>query len=203
MVRFPDTAKQRGVYISQNYCGLFQEWELREVRCLIRDVQREYVCLKNECFEDLLQECLIHWFFIKDQYRPEAGASKRTFLNRVTRNKLTDLIRIKGANKRKVFYLSESLDAMDDERSIGAKERILMVEEKIISKIMTADLPDAVSRVIANLSFRQKQLCRYLSEGMSLVKAGEKMSIPRTTLQEEVKRIRTEFRKAGLEEYLE
>jgi RNA polymerase sigma-70 factor (ECF subfamily) len=170
---------------------------------LIKEAQREYAFLKSESFDDLLQECLIYWFFVKDQYRPEAGASRRTFLNRITHNKLADMARFEGRNKRRVFSISESLDAMDsDEELIGKKERILMVEEQTISKITAADLPDAMARATAGLSFRQKQLCRYLSEGMSLVKAGEKMGIPRTTLQEEVKRIREAFRKEGLEEYL-
>jgi RNA polymerase sigma-70 factor (ECF subfamily) len=161
------------------------------------------VCLKHEGFEDLLQECLLHWLFTKEQYRPEAGTTKRTFLNRVTRNKLTDLIKFEVRNKRKVSYMSESLDAMgDDEESISAKEKILMVEEQVVSQLTAADLPDAMARAMANLSFRQKQLCQHLSEGMSLVKAGEKMNIPRTTLQEEVKRIREVFCKEGLEEYL-
>jgi RNA polymerase sigma factor (sigma-70 family) len=161
------------------------------------------VCLKHEGFEDLLQECLLHWLFTKEQYRPEAGTTERTFLNRVTRNKITDLIKYEVRNKRKVSYMSESIDAMgDDEESINVKEKILMVEEQVVSKISAADLPDAMSRATADLSFRQKQLCQCLSEGMSLVKAGEKMNIPRTTLQEEVKRIREVFRKEGLEEYL-
>ena len=170
---------------------------------MIKDAQREYACLKDESFEDLLQECLIHWFFTKDQYRPELGTSERTFLNRVTRNKLADLIKFERRNKRKVLYISESLDATgDDEESMIAKDKILMVEEQIVSKLTTADLPDAMARAMTGLSFRQKQLCRYLSEGMSLVKAGEKMGIPRTTLQEEIKRIRMAFQKAGLEEFL-
>ena len=150
-----------------------------------------------------MQECLVHWFFTKDQYRAEEGAEEKTFLNRIIRNKLADIARIKGAYKRKVLYMSESLDAMcDDEDLIGKKERALMVEEQVVEKITTADLPDAMARATANLSFRQKQICQYLSEGMSQVKAGEKMNIPRTTLQEEVKRIREVFRKEGLEEYL-
>ena len=173
------------------------------MRCLIRNVQRENLCLRGEGFEDLLQECLVHWFFIKDQYRSEEGVGERTFLNRIIRNKLADIARIKGAYKRKVFYMSESLDAMDeDEELSGAKEKALMVEEKTVEKITTAELPDALARATADLSFRQKQLCRFLSEGTSLVKVGEKMNIPRTTLQEEVKRIREVFRKEGLEEYL-
>ena len=77
-----------------------------------------------------------------------------------------------------------------------------MVEEQTVSKITAADLPDAMLRATSNLSFRQKQICRYLSEGMSQVKVGETMKIPRTTLQEEVKRIREVFCKEGLEEYL-
>ncbi len=198
-----DTAKQRGVHISQNYRGLFQEWELREILCSIREAQREYPSLKREGTEDLLQECLIHWFFIKDQYRPEAGASERTFLNRITRNKIADLIRRREANIRKVSYMSESLDAMgEDEESISAKEKILMVEEQTVQKISAADLPDAVSRATAGLSFRQKQICRYLSEGMSQVKVGEIMKIPRATLQDEIRRIREAFLKEGLEEYI-
>ncbi|MBU0768034.1 MAG: hypothetical protein KJ687_02925 [Proteobacteria bacterium] len=139
---------------------------------------------------------------MKDQYRPESGASQRTFLNRVTRNKLTDLMRIKGSNKRKVFYLSESLDDMENERAMRTKEKTLMDEDQVVSKITAEDLLDAISKATANLSFRQKQLCRFLMEGMSIAKAGEKMDIPRTTLNEEVKRIRVVFQEAGLEEFL-
>jgi len=90
----------------------------------------------------------------------------------------------------------------DDEKSIGARERILKVEEQVISKITTTDLPEAISKATANLSFRQKQLCRFLMEGMSIAKAGEKMNVPRTTLNVEVRRIRVVFQEAGLEEFL-
>jgi len=77
-----------------------------------------------------------------------------------------------------------------------------MVEEQTVQKISAADLPDAVSRATAGLSFRQKQICRYLSEGMSQVKVGEIMKIPRATLQDEIRRIREAFLKEGLEEYI-
>lgn len=140
---------------------------------------------------------------MKGQYRDGEGAEERTFLNRVIQNRLADIARIKGAYKRKTFYMSESLDAMDDdEQSIGLKEKALMVEEKIVEKVTVADLPDAIAKATAGLSFRQKQICRYLSEGMSQVKVGEIMKMPRATLQDEVKRIREAFRKEGLEEYL-
>lgn len=150
-----------------------------------------------------MQECLVHWFFMKSKYRDGEGAEERTFLNRVIQNRLADIARIKGAYKRKTFYMSESLDAMnDDEELIGLKEKALMVEEKIVEKVTVADLPDAIAKATAGLSFRQKQICRYLSEGMSQVKVGEIMKMPRATLQDEVKRIREAFRKEGLEEYL-
>ncbi len=140
---------------------------------------------------------------MKSKYRDGEGAEERTFLNRVIQNRLADIARIKGAYKRKTFYMSESLDAMnDDEELIGLKEKALMVEEKIVEKVTVADLPDAIAKATAGLSFRQKQICRYLSEGMSQVKVGEIMKMPRATLQDEVKRIREAFRKEGLEEYL-
>lgn len=172
------------------------------MRCLIRCAQRDYICLKDESFEDLMQECLVHWFFTKDQYRPESGASERTFLNRVMRNKIADIVKFEGRNKRKMFYLSESLDALDESRSVNAKEKALMNDEQVISKITEGDLPDAMAKVTANLSFRQKQICRYLSEGMNQIQVGKKMNIPRTTLQVEMKRIRDVFQEAGLEEFL-
>ena len=140
---------------------------------------------------------------MKDQFRSESGASERTFLNRITRNKIADLIRRRDANKRKVLYVSESLDEMDgDGESINTKEKILMVEEQIVSKISAANLPEAMAKATAGLSFRQKQICRHLSEGMSQVKVGKMMKIPRATLQDEIKRIREVFRKVGLEEFL-
>ena len=172
------------------------------MRCLIRFAQQDHVCLRNESFEDLMQECLVHWFFIKDQYRPESGISKRTFLNRVTRNKLTDIMRLKGTNKRKVFYLSESLDAMEENQSVNAKEKALMDQEQVTMKITEEDLPEVLAKVTANLSFRQKQICRYLSEGMNQTQVAKKMNIPRTTLQAEMKRIREVFKRSGLEEFL-
>lgn len=159
--------------------------------------------MRKEGFEDLLQECLIHWFFMKDRYRPESNASERTFLNRVTRNKIADLIRRRETNKRKVLYVSKSIDGMGgDEQSINTKEKLLMVEEQIMSKISAANLPEAMAKATAGLSFRQKQICRYLSEGMTQVKVGEVMKISRGVLRNEIKYIREAFRKVGLEEYL-
>lgn len=160
------------------------------------------MCLENECFEDLLQECLVHWFFTKAKYQKEES-TQRTFLNRIIRHKLADIARLKMTNKRKSFYLSQSLDAMDEDGEFdGKKEKILMIENHMVEEISVEDLPSAMARAMAGLSFRQKQLCRLLSEGMSLVKAGERMNIPRTTLQDEIKRIREAFKKEGLEEYL-
>lgn len=140
---------------------------------------------------------------MKDRYRPESNASERTFLNRITRNKIADLIRRRETNKRKVLYISKSIDGMDiDEQSINTKEKLLMVEEQIMSKISAANLPEAIAKATAGLSFRQKQICRYLSEGMTQIKVGEVMKISRGVIRNEIKYIRKAFCKVGLEEYL-
>lgn len=149
-----------------------------------------------------MQECLVHWFFTKAKYQ-EGESTQRTFLNRVIRHKLADIARLKMTNKRKAFYLSQSLDEMDEDgEHDGKKEKILMIENRTVEEIAVEDLPSAMARAMAGLSFRQKQLCRLLSEGMSVVKAGQAMNIPRTTLNDEIKRIRESFKKEGLEEYL-
>lgn len=76
----------------------------------MNEFKKQWRCLDIDDFEDILQECLIHWLFAKDKYDPSAEASEKTFMGRVVRNKLTDIIKERERDKRKVFQNSVILN---------------------------------------------------------------------------------------------
>jgi DNA-directed RNA polymerase specialized sigma24 family protein len=92
------------------YGGLFRDREIAVAKKIVAEYRRRWKCLFIEDFEDLLQECLTHWYFARDEYDHKLGASQTTFMGRIIRNKLTDLIREREADKRKMAHLTISLD---------------------------------------------------------------------------------------------
>ena len=69
--------------MSHGYDGLFEKWELRIARRLIRKFQSKWPCLQKEQRDDLMQECLSHWHFTKSKYNPKREASPEGFMVRV------------------------------------------------------------------------------------------------------------------------
>ena len=93
------------------YGTLFEGWEIAVTKKLVGDYRRQWKCLLLEDVDDLLQECLTHWIFAKDKYDPQKEASQKTFMARVVRNKLKDLVKERERDKRKTTQNSISLDA--------------------------------------------------------------------------------------------
>lgn len=92
---------------------------------------------------------------------------------------------------------------MEDKQSKFA-EKFLKVEGDALDLLMKSELPEVLSKALEKLSFKQKELCRLLGEeGLNVKQASRHLGLPRSTLQEEIKRIRKIFRDEGLEEYLE
>lgn len=177
-------------------------------RNLVNEFQERWTSLGREDFDDLLQECLTHWFFAKDGYNASQGTSEKTFMGKVIRNKLTDLVRERETDKRKIAHLSVSLDkpigddmdslpllaTLDEETAVGGSGDSF---SKISSKI---DL----SKALQKLSPQQRELCQLLGEeGFTVTEVSEYLKTPRSTIYDELKRIKTIFEKEGLQEYLE
>jgi RNA polymerase sigma factor (sigma-70 family) len=151
-----------------------------------------------------LQDCLMHWIFVKDKYKSGLGASIKTFMERVVKRRLINIVKEKERLKRRAFYTSLSLDKLLDDDNAGFIEKFIKVDGEGFDSLIKSELPAELSKALGKLSFRQKELCRLLGEeGMNIKQASTHMNIPRSTLQEEVKRIREIFRKEGLENYLE
>lgn len=193
--------------MTQNYQGLFQDWEIAVAKKLVHEFQGKWTCLEQEDFDDLLQECLIHWFSAKDDYDPSREATQKTFMGRIIRNKLIDLVREREADKRKIAHLTVSLD-----EPIGNDEDAQTLMDKIDEGAI-ADAPTDpfweiqlkidLSKVLKKLAPHQKKLCRLIGKkGLSVKEASEYLKTPRSTVYDELKRIRTIFMKEGLEKYL-
>ncbi len=193
--------------MGQHYRVLFQDWEIAVAKKLVNEFQGKWRCLEREDFDDLLQECLIHWFFAKDDYDSTREASQKTFMGRIIRNKLTDLVRERESDKRKIAHLTVSLDEPlgDDEDSPALIDKI---DEQTISDtapnpFLEIQLKIDLSKALQKLTPTQKELCFLLGEkGLTVKEASDYLKTPRSTIYDELKRIRTIFMKEGLEDYL-
>jgi DNA-directed RNA polymerase specialized sigma24 family protein len=92
------------------YGNLFAAWEIAVAKSLIIKFQKNYPWLKGFEFEDLLQECLIHWYLNRASYKEDRGASIRTYMAKIVKNRLQVILREQQSDKRKAIHMSESLD---------------------------------------------------------------------------------------------
>jgi len=186
-----------------NYGGLFEGWELSVAKRLVNDYRKQWKCLEREGFDDLLQECLIHWLDVRDGYDAGRDASRQTFMAKVIRNKLGNIIEKATAEKRKTIYESISLDKPlnDDEDAPTLKDKI--PDTKSAPPQTNLELKIELSRAYQKLTPQQKKLCKLLGEdGLSVTEASKEMNKHRRHLYREIARIREVFEKEGLKDYL-
>jgi DNA-directed RNA polymerase specialized sigma24 family protein len=100
--------------MGSNYGDLFADWEMAVAKQAISGFQARNPRFKGLHFEDLLQECLIHWLLQRSKFQPSRGASVRTYMVKVLYNRLQEILRGQLTDRRKVFHLAESLDQPRD-----------------------------------------------------------------------------------------
>ena len=189
--------------MNRGYGQLFEDWEIAVAKNLVNEFRQMRPCLQREDSEDLVQECLTHWFFVRTGYDPGREASKQTYMGRVLRNKLTDIVREQEADIRKISHLTFSLnEPLGDHDDSDALED--SIADKQPAPYLQIELKIDLNKVLEKLSGKQQKLCRLLGpSGLSIKKASEHLNTPRTTIYDEIERIRKIFVKEGLEEYLE
>ncbi|MCE9570713.1 MAG: hypothetical protein K8R10_12075, partial [Rhodocyclales bacterium] len=87
-----------------------QGWEIAVTKKLIGEFRRRSRSLYREEFDDLLQECLMHWLEVRRQLVPDPGGPPIAYMARVVRNKLIDLARERETDKRRGDQETVSLD---------------------------------------------------------------------------------------------
>jgi RNA polymerase sigma factor (sigma-70 family) len=200
--------KRRNASISQNYKGFFEDWEIAIAVRVVNEARIPDSLVSQEPFEDLLQEVLTHWYFVRDKYDPSRGASKQTFMSKVIRNKLRDLEDTAEADIRKAAYVAESLDRPLDEEDAESDTAYDITDPSMIvgaTRDPTLDVPRSkdVSEAIKALRPMERRLCQLLMDGgYTGAEMAELLGIDRSTFYEKRKRIRALFEKRGLKDYL-
>ena len=170
---------------------------------MVRYFQRKFRVLKREGDEDLLQECLTHWYFKRDQHDSTKPAACKTYMSKVVENKIMDILESTTRHKRKLAYQSVALEDLIKNFDSDDYSDDLAVEDENLKAALKTDIKVVLLRAIEKLSHRQQKLCRLIQDdGLNLKQASERLNIPRTTLYEDVFRIREIFREEGLKDYL-
>ena len=94
----------------QFYYDLFKSWEIAVAIKLVDDYIQKWQCLRKGDFEDILWECMSHWYMVRGEYSPNREASPKTYMGTVIRNKLQDIIRRQSSDKRQIWHHTVSLD---------------------------------------------------------------------------------------------
>jgi len=196
--------------VVDSYRGLFEGWEIACAKELIGLFRSRWRSLERENLEDLLQECLLHWHRVRDQFDPGRGASLRTYMAQVVQNRLADIARESEAERRRVNLVASSLEEIDpggDDDDDGPELLEVLLQHPDAGGGAAAQEPDPdllidLARALARLSPVQLALCRLLGvEGLSLREASRRLGVARATLHDELKRIRRVFAEYGLENY--
>ncbi len=177
----------------------------REVE-IVKHVVRDFLSTRERHpdleLEDLVQECLVHWWVQRPRYTQSRGASIETFLRRVVNNKLVDLERGAKAQKRGQGRSPESLDqplAEDELERDTLGDTIADAADTEGEALLQASLEAALSR----LGPRQRQLLDGLLAGYPMKQISRQLGVPRGTLYGELERIQRIFRDEGLIPYLD
>jgi DNA-directed RNA polymerase specialized sigma24 family protein len=193
--------------VSPGYDGLFEKWELRIAGRLIWKFQHKWPCLRREQRDDLTQECLSHWHFIRNQYNPNGEASREAFMVRVVRNKLVDLVRERTSNKRKTAYFTVSLDLLIESEaghlSVSSGFPTASLADPASDPYSLLELKIDLSRTISKLTSQQGEICHLLRQFDFCVQAvSDYLNLAPRILRKEIKRIRAIFEAERLQEYL-
>ena len=172
------------------------KWEIAVAKKVVGEFRRRSRILGRDEFDDLVQDCLLHWIGVRRKLAPDPDNPPVGYMAQVLRNKLTDFMREQGAEKRAGDLGAVSLDATVD----GTEDGMTLGE---MGETHRHHVRMDLLRAMARLTPSQQRLCVMLgAEGLTVKEAAEQLRIPRGTLYEEIKRIRKVFADHGLGGYL-
>jgi len=187
--------------MNHHYRGLFENWEIGVAKNVIREFKSKWKCLRIEDYEDLLQECLTQWLFNREKYDSSKGASQSTYMSRIVRNKLMDLIDEQTSDKRKIAHESISIDQpLNNGEDASSLLDVLPCNSDFHSY---SELAISIEQAFPKLTNIQKLLCQYIEDGCSSTsELSQMLGIARASVYREIERIRIVFEKEGLKKFL-
>jgi len=190
--------------MSHDYVGLFETWEIAIAKKLVREFKQTWTCLRKEDQDDLMQEVLAHWYFVKAKYDPTKEARASTFMMRVLRAKLQDIVRLLGAKKRKIDHTALSLDqpSQDEEEASILSDEILKEEPTQPESASQAELQEKMKALFRKLAPEEKKLCGLIRSGATIKSIARKLGKHRSMIYRDMERLRKLFEAEGLKEFL-
>jgi len=191
-----------------DYRGLFEGWEIALAKELIDRFRSRWRSLEREGSDDLLQECLFHWYGVRNQFDPRRELLPRAFMARVVRNKLADLARERGAAKRggeaDIVGLDDTVGASDSAATFAElADLAASLESSAGGALDAVDARLDLARALRRLDRRQRRVCALLIEHEFNLKAvAQRLRTPRAALYEELKKIKVILSDQRLGEYL-
>jgi len=155
----------------------------------ITDLRRRGLVRRDEhqdCAAQLILEVLRAW----DGFDPDRG-TPQAFVNQVVSTRTNSLLRRRAAKKRRLRAgpLDSAASRLTDDAANGPDREA------------ASDLRGDLDVVLSRLTPRQRDVCdQLLRESVS--PAARELGLPRSTVRDEIARIRVVFEEAGLDQYL-
>ena len=176
----------------------------QEARAFLRG--HRWLERKGYDLEDLVQEAVLKWLRVRPRYVRRGGASWKTYMKRVVRNHFADLVDEQKAQMRGGRSSPPSLDAPVAADAEGETWMDMIPDEDAESRTYAAlddqDRAEALSRACSRLTDAQREICRMLGAETSISQISRITGRRRSTLYDDIARIRAVFEDAGLREFL-
>lgn len=182
--------------------GLFYGWEIAIAKKYVRQFRTTCQCLRRDFEDDLANECLEHWYSLRNTVKPESEEKRRSYMVRIIKNKLTDIVRSRRAEKRNEFFQAISLDQFLEDNS----DSPFLSHPSQRNPAEQAHLDEVKSRIdqaFGKLNAQQKQVYSALcDEQLNIAQISLRLKLHRNTIRNEINRIREVFEQEGLREFL-
>ena len=100
--------------MEQNYGKCYRDWEVKIAMKLVGKFQKKWKCLRVENFNEIVNECLIHWYSVRHKYDPTRKTSQEAFMSKIVENKLQNIVKKISIENRKRVYGEDALVLMDE-----------------------------------------------------------------------------------------
>jgi len=183
----------------------FEKWEIAVAKNVVSSFLKSN-SIREYNFNDLLQECLLHWYQKRGKYRSDRKATRQTFMGHILRRRLLEILREQEADKRRVNQVAEPLIVTFDEGESDGDTYDLSdrkQEEEFQLSQRNFGLKKDVGDAMSKLSSSERKVCHLIMEGYPMTYISKILHKPRTTLYDEIERIRRIFLDEGLKEYLQ
>jgi len=148
---------------------LIEKWEIGVAKNVVNGFMERCKETRFE-FDDLYQDCLLHWCKEENKYQEKRGANKKTFMRNILGKKLKDILQAQKTDKRKIIFNMVSLEQPIISKYSNNESESNKTYESIL-KDTTSDeenkifLRSDVNKTVDKLSLNLKFFCSLIKDG--------------------------------------